>query len=257
MQFRVISSGNTVSLYPLPLDPRVPPLVLGGSQGLIAPLFPEFSGQLFAVTDYEEVSSRLGSGDGGPEKRHVVEYERPPQLKLLLFGRLASDWTGVPIVDQVFVWLDGQQSEPFTWIPLDQLFHKVVEKLGALSSTTLSIGTPCALEVLEATVRNGGLDDSHVGVIEAVLRLGVQQTKLSQYVPRILALIPEIVATSARHREQLDETMRKMAAELDAAKQKYDEDFAALMCQRTRSEALQFHYEQWQKAQLAAEADAH
>jgi hypothetical protein len=48
-----------------------------------------------------------------------------------------------------------------------------------------------------------------------------------------------------------------MAAALEAAKKRSEEDAAVLMRQLTQSEALQLLYEQWQKAQLAAEADAH
>ncbi|MGB4943086.1 MAG: hypothetical protein WBO92_03160 [Candidatus Moraniibacteriota bacterium] len=110
--------------------------------------------------------------------------------------------------------------------------------------------------MLESIVRSGELDGYAGGVIEAVLRLGVQQNELSQSAPRVLALIPETIATSTRRREQLDETMQKMAAALDAAKQKYDEDVAALMRRRMELEALLFHYQEWQKAQSVIKVSA-
>ncbi|MFZ1654552.1 MAG: hypothetical protein WAT84_01840 [Candidatus Moraniibacteriota bacterium] len=144
MQFRVISSGNTVSLYPLPLDPRVPPLVLGGSQGLIAPLFPEFSRQLFAVTGYEDVPSRLGSGEGGPEKRHIIEVGSQLKLRQCLIGRLASDWADEPVVDVAFALLDYQVAA-ITWIQLKYLLQEMVRGMGVSGTTTLNVGTPCSL----------------------------------------------------------------------------------------------------------------
>lgn len=253
MQFRcLIGLGGGIMLDPV--DTLGLPVSLGGPDISGQPLFREYYGQLFAVTGYEEVSSRLGSGDGGPEKRHIIEVGSQLKLRQCLIGRFDSDWTDEPIVDAAFALLDYQVAA-FTWIQLNYLLQEMVRGMG-VSKTILSVGTQCVLETLEESIKRGELDDNE-RVIEAVFRLGVNRSELSQFSPGVLVLIPEIVATSARFRAQLDETLLRMAAALEAAKKRSEEDAAVLMRQLTQSEALQLLYEQWQKAQLAAEADAH
>ncbi len=238
MQFRVMMSGNTISLDPLPLDPKVPPLILGGAQAMIVPPLSEFVGQLFAVTTYEGVTPSLG---------YTIEYEPQPRLRRCLIGRLALEWADMPIIDTVMSLVDERDESP-TWIQLDRLLRKTVEGSVMSQLTVLSVGTQRVLEILEASVKRGEFD-VYEKAIEAVLRLEVTQSELMQHAPHILALIPEIVEASTRHREQLDATLRTMAEAQKAAEKRYEENVAAFMRDRTMMEAFLYLHQSWLRAQ--------
>lgn len=248
MQFRVMKgSGNTLALYSYPLNQNVPPLIFGGSQGIMVPIFLEYVGQLCAVTVSETAPFHLEHVSGGPMKRYLIEGMRQPKRAQLSVGRLASDWTDVPIVDTGFQWLGDQQRVELSWISLDRLLHQAIDESVVLMSITLSLGTECVLGVLEEIVRNDELENGAEEIVEAILKLDVSQSALSQSAPSILALIPQVIATAKRHLTQLDDALREMAAAQEAAKQQYENNCAVIVRQRMRREALGFLYEKWKQ----------
>lgn len=247
MQFRVIQGGGgALALYSDPLNRSVPPLILDSSQETMVPLFPGFVGQLCGVTVSEIPPYYPEHVSRGPIS-HLIEVVRRPQRAQVLVGRLASDWTSVPIVDLGFQWLGGQRRVELSRVVLDQLLHRVIEESGVCMSVTLSLGTEQVLGVLDEIVRNDESERDVEEIVAAILKLDVSPSALSHCAPLISTLIPHVIATAKRRLTELGDAQREMAAAQAAARQLYEKNCATIIGQRMMKEALGCLYEQWQR----------
>lgn len=251
MQFRVIQGGGgALALYSDPLNRSVPPLILGSSQETMVPLFPGFVGQLCGVT-VSEIPPYYPEHVSRGSISHLIEVVRRPQRAQVLVGRLASDWTSVPIVDLGFQWLGGQRRVELSRRALDRLLHRVIEESGVCMSVMLSLGTEQVLGVLDEIVRNDeSEDESEKGteeIVAAILKLDVSPSALSQCAPLISTLIPHVIATAKCRLTELGDALREMAAAQAAARQLYEKNCATIIGQRMMKEALGCLYEQWQR----------
>lgn len=115
----------------------------------------------------------------------------------------------------------------------------------------LSFGSPLTLEELEAAVKSVEFINSQDWVVEAVVRLGVQQAELAEFASSVLALILNTMGDMSRFLSKLDETLQTLTNVYAEATEKFELAKAAILYSRTRSAALAYWIKQWQEGQPA------
>lgn len=244
MKLDVVAAGDSVRLWAAGTS-AADSCVMSGSQEQDVPsLFPEYCGQLVAVTGFSCFPDG-GRHGGGRGKRYVVPPpSRSARVESFWIGRLAVAWSGEPVIDRLEPVISEVRATRRN-IPLSEALRELFPRT-ADQRVVLHIGTAAVLTELHMLhVHQTFWSETERRVALAIIALDVRRLELGHHAPNMETLMTRFLEADVAFDAALAGELLAAEGALSAAQEAFALAERRITDQRAEARQRQELYRKW------------